>query len=78
MRYSEIKWLATDQIKIFTVYISIIYTVTKNFTQKKIGLVICIVQNTAHWISRDEDLMTKLLNRANFLNSNVQNNKLKD
>ena len=64
------------QMKIFTVYISNIYTATKNFIQKKIDLVICTVKNTAHWISSDGDLMTKLLNHATFLNSNVQNNTL--
>ena len=63
-------------MKIFTVYISNIYTATKNFIQKKIDLVICTVKNTAHWISSDGDLMTKLLNHATFLNSNVQNNTL--
>ena len=34
------------------------------------------MKNTAHWISSDGDLMTKLLNCATFLNSNVQNNTL--
>ena len=50
----------------------------KEFYTKKIDFVICTVKNTAHRISSDGDLMTKLLNRATFLNSNVQNNTLAD
>ena len=48
------------------------------FYTKKIDLVIYTVKNTAHWISSDGDLMTKLLNRSIFLNSNVRNNTLTD
>ena len=50
------------KLQIFTAYILIIYTMIMNFTQKGIDLVICTVENTAHWISSDGDLMTKLPN----------------
>ena len=62
---------------IYSLYLNI-HSDKEFYTKKRIDLVICTVKNTAHWISHDGDLMTKLLIRATFLNSNVQNNTLTD